>query len=58
MSYPNQNVYTGIYHTVKSGETITEIARRYNISVRDVVKWNKLTTMTITEGMKLKVSAQ
>ena len=58
MSYPNQNVYTGIYHTVKSGETITEIARRYNISVRDVVKWNKLTTMTITEGMKLNVSAQ
>lgn len=48
---------TGVYHTVQSGETITDIARRYNITVRDVVKWNNLTTMTITPGMKLKVSA-
>ena len=50
--------YTGVYHTVSSGETITEIARRYGVTVRDVVKWNNLTTMTITPGMKLKVSAQ
>ncbi len=49
---------TGIYHTVSDGETITEIARKYNVSVRDVVKWNNLTTMTITSGMKLRVSAQ
>lgn len=55
---PQPPTYTGIYHTVKDGETITEIARRYNITVRDVVKWNQLTTMTITPGMKLKVSAQ
>ena len=46
------------YHTVASGETITDIARRYGITVRDVVKWNNLTTMTIKQGMKLKVSAQ
>lgn len=45
-------------HIVQSGETITDIARRYGITVRDVVKWNNLTTMTITPGMKLKVSAQ
>ena len=50
--------YSGAYHTVKDGETITDIARRYGITVRDVVKWNNLTTMTITPGMKLKVSAQ
>ena len=48
----------GVYHTVTGGETITDIARRYGITVRDVVKWNNLTTMTITPGMKLKVSAQ
>lgn len=50
--------YTGIYHTVSDGETITEIARRYNVSVREIVKWNNLTTMTISKGMKLKVSAR
>ena len=44
------------YHTVQSGETITDIARKYGITVRDVVSWNNLTTMTISAGMKLKVS--
>ena len=44
------------YHTVQSGETITDIARKYGITVRDVVSWNKLTTMTINAGMRLKVS--
>lgn len=44
------------YHTVSSGETITQIARQYGITVKDVVKWNNLTTMTLTPGMKLRVS--
>ena len=47
-----------VYHTVSNGETITDIARRYGITVRDVVKWNNLSTMTITSGMKLIVSAK
>jgi len=51
-------VAEGKTHTVQNGETITDIARRYGVTVRDVVKWNSLTTMTITPGMKLKVSAQ
>lgn len=42
-----------VYHTVQEGETITDIARKYGITVRDVVKWNELTTMTIKAGMKL-----
>lgn len=55
---PPQSYTSTIYHTVQDGETITNIAKRYGITVRDVVKWNNLTTMTITTGMKLKVSAQ
>ena len=50
--------YTGTYHTVQNGETITDIARRYGVTVKDIVRWNSLMTMTITPGMKLKVSAQ
>ncbi len=46
------------YHTVQNGETITDIARRYGVTVKDIVRWNNLMTMTITSGMKLKVSAQ
>lgn len=49
---------TSTVHTVSSGETITDIARHYGITVKDVVKWNNLSTMTLTPGMKLKVSAQ
>lgn len=58
MDNNRQSQQYGAYHTVSNGETITDIARRYGITVRDVVKWNNLTTMTITPGMKLKVSAQ
>lgn len=47
-----------VYHTVSGEETITKIAKKYGITVRDVVKWNNLTTMTLVPGMKLKVSAQ
>lgn len=43
-------------HIVKQGETITQIAKQYGITVRDIVQLNSLTTMTLTPGMKLKVS--
>lgn len=54
----NSSAYTGAYHTVQNGETITDIARRYGVTVKDIVRWNSLMTMTITPGMKLKISAQ
>lgn len=47
-----------VYHTVQNGETITDIARKYGITVKDVVKWNELTTMTIKAGMKLIVGGK
>lgn len=46
------------YHNVAQGETITQIAQKYNVTVRDIVRWNSLTTMTLKPGMLLKVSAQ
>lgn len=52
------SVATGTLHTVQNGETITDIARRYGVTVKDIVRWNSLMTMTITPGMKLKISAQ
>ena len=45
-----------IYHTVSEKETITSIAQKYNVTVRDIVKWNKLRTMTLISGTRLKVS--
>ena len=44
------------YHVVKQNETITQIAQQYGVTVRDIVKWNNLSTMTLTPGKRLKVS--
>ena len=43
-------------HIVSQGETITQIAARYGVTVKSIVQWNGLKTMTLTPGMKLKVS--
>jgi peptidoglycan lytic transglycosylase D len=32
--------YRKIYHTVKAGETLSSIARRYRVSVEDMKSWN------------------
>jgi len=29
-----------IYHTVKSGETLTSIAKRYGVAAEDMKRWN------------------
>lgn len=42
-----------IYHKVKIGETMTQIATRYNVSKKDIVKWNKLTSSTAKVGQRL-----
>lgn len=43
-------------HIVAQGETITQIAQKYNVTVKDLVKWNRLQTMTLLPGTRLKVS--
>ena len=56
---PNQSFnsrFNSAYHEVAQGETISQIAQKYGVTVRDIVKWNDLKTMTLTHGMKLKVS--
>ena len=32
--------YRRIYHTVKAGETLGSIARRYRVSLEDMKRWN------------------
>ena len=52
----SSNDDAAIYHTVKQGETITKIANQYNVTVKDLVRWNNLSTMTLRPGTKLKIS--
>lgn len=44
------------YHTVKKGETLTAIAGKYKVSVKELQSWNKVTPKTLKAGQKLKVS--
>jgi membrane-bound lytic murein transglycosylase D len=44
-----------IYHKVKSGETLSDIAARYGISAKKLKKWNHIKRSTIQTGQRLKV---
>jgi membrane-bound lytic murein transglycosylase D len=40
-------------YRVKKGDTLTSIAARFNVTVNDLKKWNKLTTTRLDVGQKL-----
>ncbi|MFV0418212.1 MAG: LysM peptidoglycan-binding domain-containing protein [Dysgonomonas sp.] len=42
-----------IYHKVKIGETISQIAARYNVSKKDIITWNKLSSNMAKVGQRL-----
>ncbi|MBD8389702.1 LysM peptidoglycan-binding domain-containing protein [Dysgonomonas sp. BGC7] len=42
-----------IYHKVKIGETMTQIASRYNVSKKDIMSWNKLSSNIAKVGQRL-----
>ncbi|SHF83496.1 membrane-bound lytic murein transglycosylase D [Flavobacterium fluvii] len=43
------------YYTVKRGDNLGEIADKYNVSVADIKKWNKLKSSTVSSGKSLKI---
>ena len=43
------------YYKVRKGDTISEIAERYKVSVRELRKWNNLRSNKIIAGKKLKI---
>jgi len=43
------------YYTVKKGDTLWDISRRYNVTVRDLMRWNNRKSKTLTPGEKLKI---
>lgn len=51
------NIIGGVdYHTVKTGENLGLIARKYNCSVEDLRRWNNLRNNTIHPNQQLAVS--
>ncbi|MCH8941521.1 MAG: LysM peptidoglycan-binding domain-containing protein [Bacteroidetes bacterium] len=45
----------GIYVLVKSGDTISQIAEKYNVSSKEIRNWNKLKGNKIIAGKKLNI---
>jgi membrane-bound lytic murein transglycosylase D len=48
---------TSGYHTVRNGENLGLIAKKYSISVSQLKSWNHLSSNMIKPGQKLKVNA-
>lgn len=42
-----------IYHTVKSGETLSHIAVKYKVTIKNIMTWNNLKSTLIRTGQKL-----
>jgi len=42
-------------HLVRSGDTLSDIAGKYGVSIRDLKKWNRLRSNTIHPGQELTV---
>jgi LysM repeat protein len=40
-------------HTVKKGETMTTISKKYNVSVEQIIKWNLLKSISVKPGQEL-----
>lgn len=51
-SYSSGNI---VYYKVKSGNTLGGIAQKYNVSVSQLKKWNKISGTTIRVGQTLKI---
>ncbi len=43
-------------HTVAKGDTLSKIAKQYNVTIKDIMSWNKLEKDTIYIGQVLKMS--
>ncbi len=42
-----------IFHSVRGGDNLTKISRRYNVSVKSLKSWNKIKGSLIKKGQKL-----
>ena len=45
------------YYTVRRGDTLTEIAGRYGVTIHDLTRWNHLARESVRTGQKLRVTS-
>ncbi len=44
-----------LYHTVKSGESLWDIARSYGVTIQQIVEWNQLEDTKVKVGRRLEI---
>lgn len=44
-----------LYHTVKTGESLWDIARSYGVTIQQIVEWNKLEDTKVKVGARLEI---
>jgi len=52
-AFPEMNDHKKVLHKVRIGETMTQIASRYNVSKTDIVKWNNLSSNIVNVKHRL-----
>jgi len=53
-----RNNFMRITHVVEGEKNIAELAKMYEVSISDLLKWNKLSSTNITKGQKIIVYLQ
>jgi membrane-bound lytic murein transglycosylase D len=54
----SEEITEKIYHQIKSGETLSSIAGKYNVKVNELIEWNNLKNNNIQAGQKLLIIKQ
>ncbi|WP_266204178.1 LysM peptidoglycan-binding domain-containing protein [Pontibacter kalidii] len=50
------NTPTGIiYHTVAAGESMYQISRKYDVTIKDIMEWNNKPDFAVSAGEKLEI---
>ncbi|MDW8273267.1 MAG: LysM peptidoglycan-binding domain-containing protein [Chitinophagales bacterium] len=52
-----KKIYEPVFvtHHVRKGETLSKIATRYRVHIKDILAWNHLRSSTVAAGQKLKI---
>ena len=43
------------YYTIKSGDTLSTIAGKYGVTIKDIQRWNGMSNTKIAAGKRLKI---
>src|SRR5690625_1104977 len=58
---PGQKIHTGeekpviITYTVKKGDTLSDISKKFHVTVEDIKDWNELTSTLVIAGQELEI---